>query len=313
MSENQLLRGYVKPGDARSWSLCLRRVWFDNHPPNDFKIEHDEFAKLLIERGLDHEHKVLNKLKESHEVILARSLEHTLELMEQGTDVIYQAQLVDNEEKFFGKPDFLIRQNNGQYQVADAKLSLNDDKKDIQVQIGFYRKILKNNLPGIVFLGDGTTKEVDDKSNNAVDKYIKDMRILLNTDEMPKVCYSNSKCSPCPYYSKCIPAFEKKEDLSLIYGIDSRAAENIEKAGIQTITQLANLKAEDVPDVPFFKGIGKKSRCILQAKSWKTGEIFKLHNVNLPKGTWVHFDIEDNPLTSSGAKHVYLWGFLVPE
>ena len=32
----------------------------------------------------------------------------------------------------------------------------------------------------------------------------------------------------------------------------------------------------------------------------------------MPEGTWVHFDIEDNPLAESIEKHVYLWGFLVP-
>lgn len=32
----------------------------------------------------------------------------------------------------------------------------------------------------------------------------------------------------------------------------------------------------------------------------------------MPQGTWVHFDIEANPLTPSGEEHVYLWGFLKP-
>jgi len=34
--------------------------------------------------------------------------------------------------------------------------------------------------------------------------------------------------------------------------------------------------------------------------------------VVLPQGQWIHFDIEDNPLTETGQKHVYLWGFLIP-
>ena len=32
----------------------------------------------------------------------------------------------------------------------------------------------------------------------------------------------------------------------------------------------------------------------------------------LPAGTWVHFDIETNPLSPSGDEHVYLWGLLLP-
>jgi hypothetical protein len=50
----------------------------------------------------------------------------------------------------------------------------------------------------------------------------------------------------------------------------------------------------------------------LQAKSWSDGKVYQTGEVVLPGGQWVHFDIEDNPLTASGEKHVYLWGFLVP-
>ena len=32
----------------------------------------------------------------------------------------------------------------------------------------------------------------------------------------------------------------------------------------------------------------------------------------MPAGTWVHFDIETNPLSPSGEEHVYLWGLLLP-
>lgn len=51
----------------------------------------------------------------------------------------------------------------------------------------------------------------------------------------------------------------------------------------------------------------------LQAQSHLRGDVFQLNPVSLPQGVWVHFDIEDNPLTGTGEKHVYLWGFLVPD
>jgi uncharacterized protein len=60
------------------------------------------------------------------------------------------------------------------------------------------------------------------------------------------------------------------------------------------------------------KGFEKKQRAVLQAKAYLTGNFYQLKPVQLPQGTWVHFDIEDNPLTESGQKHVYLWGFLKP-
>ena len=65
-------------------------------------------------------------------------------------------------------------------------------------------------------------------------------------------------------------------------------------------------------DLWSLKGLKRKKRANLQAKSFLTGEIFKLNEITLPEGNWIHFDIEDNPLTSTRVRHVYLWGFLVP-
>jgi len=87
---------------------------------------------------------------------------------------------------------------------------------------------------------------------------------------------------------------------------------HLEAAGIDTISRLAASNPDDIPDVPYLKG-AKKSRAVSQAKSWFDGKVYQTGEVVLPKGQWVHFDIEDNPLTASGEKHVYLWGFLVPD
>jgi len=312
VSENLPHSILVKPSDAKSWSLCARRVWFDNRPPEGLEIEIGEFDQLVIDLGLAHEKSILEQLSQDFEVHEALSVEHTIELVKQGVDVIYQAQLLDEEEKFIGLPDFLIRHESGQYQAADAKLSLSEDKKEIQVQLGFYRQMLNNGLPAVVFHGDGSQSEIGDESNKVVNQFVTEMRELMGTDAIPNVHYSHSKCKACSYYGVCGPAFEENEDLSLIYGIQGRAAAGLEKEGIQTISQFVSSKAEDIPDVPYLKGTDKKHKAILQAKSWQTGEVFKLNDVSLPEGTWVHFDIEDNPLTPSGEKHVYLWGFLVP-
>lgn len=312
MTANQQHEGYIKPSDAKSWSLCARRVWFDNHPLEGQEIEIGEFDQLVIDLGLAHEKAILEKLSQDYEIHEALSVKHTMELMEQGVGIIYQAQLLDEEERFIGFPDFLFRHESGQYQAADAKLSLSEDKKEIQVQLGFYRRMLNNGLPAIVFHGDGGQSEIGDESNKVVNRFVTEMRELMDAHEMPVVHYSHSKCKACPYYSVCRPDFEEKESLSLIYGIQGRAAAGLEKEGILTISQLISSKAEDIPDVPYLKGTDKKHKAILQAKSWESGEVFKLNDVSLPDGSWVHFDIEDNPLTPIGEKHVYLWGFLVP-
>ena len=51
---------------------------------------------------------------------------------------------------------------------SDAKLSLSEEKKEIQVQLGIYRRLLGTGLPAIVFLGDGEQALIGNEAN-AVD------------------------------------------------------------------------------------------------------------------------------------------------
>ena len=303
----------IKPSDAKSWTLCARRVWLDNKGAFEQLPSEDEFEQLIIHLGLEHENNVFQHLSSNYDVHTATSPEDTRRLMDEGVQVIYQAQLLDVDNGFTGYPDFLIKHDSGEYQPADAKLSLNEEKKEIQVQLGFYRRMLGTKLPAIVFLGDGSEAPIDDESNTITDKFVKEMRELLASDDEPIVRYSHSKCRICPYYTHCKPAFEAKEELSLLYGIQGRAAIGLEDNDINTITKLASADPTTIPDIPYLKGDKKKQRAVLQARSYLTGEIHQICPVSLPEGNWVHFDIEDNPLTGSGAKHVYLWGFLVPE
>ena len=302
----------IKPSDAKSWLSCIRRVWLENKLPPQL-IELSDFDQLVINLGIAHEKDTLAKLESNYRVEHAQSVTHTQLLMEQGVDVIYQAQLLNSSDGVIGYPDFLIRHDNGEYQAADAKLSLSSEKKDIQIQLGLYRRLLGNALPALVFLGDGSHGEVNDASNKPVKEFITEMHKLLANDREPTVRYSHSKCTSCPYYEHCWLVFTAKDDLSLLYGIQGRAADGLESVGIKTITELTKASADTLPDVPYLKGFENKRRAILQAKSWKTGEVLQTGDISLPKGTWIHFDIEDNPLTSSGEKHVYLWGFLLPE
>ena len=90
---NRLL---IRASDATSWVMCIRRVWFDKHQPIT-EAKPDAFMQFLFEAGLAHEASILKRLSEQYLVCRANSAEHTLELMEQGAQVIYQGRLVDSE------------------------------------------------------------------------------------------------------------------------------------------------------------------------------------------------------------------------
>ncbi len=299
----------IKPSDATAWIVCSRRVWLDKHQPTTY--EPDAFNQLLSDLGLEHEATMLAKLKNQFPVIQATSFEHTHALMQQGAPIIYQGRLVDERQGLVGYPDFLIRHESGQYQPADAKLSLSENKKAIQIQLGIYRRLMGNGLPAMVFLGDGRTALLGDEVELLVDEFITSMRALLDLQQQPTVRYSHSKCRICPYDAHCRPEFEAREDISLLYGVHGKAADCLTEAGISTISQLAASTIGTVPDVPHLKGSKRKHRAILQAKSFLSGKVYSLNKAVLPEGTWIHFDIEDNPLTPTRERHVYLWGFLL--
>ena len=302
----------IKPSDASVWASCIRRIWLDKHQAGQVNDEISDFDQLLRDSGLEHETAVLAKLQQQYEVHKAYSIEHTHELMQQKVPVIYQGRLLDELQGLVGYPDFLILHKNGDYQAADAKLSHSAHKKGIQIQLGLYRLILNNQLPALVFLGDGNIATLGDEVKPLVDQFITAMQALLAMDVQPTVRYSHSKCRICPYFEQCTPEFEAKEDISLIYGIHGNSANHLATAGLSTITQLANSSVEAMPDVPHLKGHKKKHHAILQAKAYQTGEIYQLNDITLPEGMWIHFDIEDNPLTPTRERHVYLWGLLTP-
>lgn len=304
---------YIKPSDARSWKHCHRRVWFDNFPPAEMeKVETNPFDQLIIEMGIRHEHKVMQDLARKFQLVKATSPEHTQALMKDGAQVIYQPQLLDNKNRIIGNPDFLILTESGEYQPADAKLSGSAEKDEIQIQLGVYRKLLNSTLPALVYHGNGNIGEIGDESKKLAEEFLHSMRELLSQMHEPEVRYGESKCKVCPYIGLCKPKFEAKQELTLLYGVDSRNAPQLEKHGIRTISDLANADPASIPDVPYLKGHKKKQRAVLQAKAYFSDQSHKIADIKMPEGAWVHFDIESNPLTDSGEEHVYLWGLLKP-
>lgn len=301
----------VIASDVVSFTHCRRRLWYKYNPPPGMKeIEPAPFDALILEMGLEHESAVRDGLANKLEVIEATSIEHTQDLMGERVPVIYQAHLLDEPNRLFGKPDFLLLQSDGSYQAADAKFA-HSIKKEIGVQLAFYRRILGSELPGLVYLGNGKTEAVGAKFDKNLDEFIAGVRSVLSEDDRPEVPYSESKCTVCPFYVVCYSDFMAKEELTLLYGIEGRSVNGLEAHGIRTITDLSTADPATIPEIPYLNG-DRKTKAVFQAQAWKTGKITKLNDIVMPEGTWIHFDVETNPLTPDGHQQVYLWGFLKP-
>jgi predicted RecB family nuclease len=304
---------YIKPSDARSWLHCSRSVWFDNFPPDGMaEAEPNAFDELIITMGVRHEWSLKRQLEKEYQLVEAVSPEHTQALMQAGVQIIYQPKILDKENGIVGEPDFLIRTESGEYQPADAKLARSGGKPEIQIQLAVYRKLLNSTLPALVFHGNGGVSEIGDEANKLAEEFLADMRVILARTTMPDARYGESKCKVCKYNGRCRPEFVAREELTLLYGVDSRNAPHLEAQGIKTIRQLADANPEQIADVPYLKGPEKKLRAVLQAQAYFSNKSHKIADIVLPGGTWVHFDIEANPLNESGEDHVYLWGLLKP-
>jgi predicted RecB family nuclease len=306
----------IRASDARSWKACVRRAWYDHYPPSGWSPpEPEEFDQLTAQAGVEHEKSVLRRLEASHQVVTAHSEVHTVELMRQGAAVIYQPQLADGD--LTGRPDFLIRLPSGDYQAADAKLKRSIDPKDsddqpVIIQIGVYRRLLGNGATGRVFLGDGSEAEFGSETDAMTEDFLSSMVQQLGSRTPPAARHSADKCSKCAYHDLCLPEFTAKGDLTLLAGIVRKAAESLEKHGIQTIAELAATDPASIPAIPYFKEAIARHRAVLQARAYLEDRHFVVEPPALPAGTWVHFDIETNPLSPSGEDHIYLWGLLLP-
>ena len=301
----------VVASDIISMSHCPRRLWYEKNPPEDIgRITLNPFETLIAEMGLEHERVVRDRLAGELELTEATSAAHTRELMDAGAPAIYQAELFDETNDLLGKPDFLLRQADGLYRAADAKLA-RSVKKEIGVQVAFCRRLLGTDHAGLVYLGDGSVAEIGPEYDPPLNAFITEARLLLGDPERPEVFFGASKCGACPYYAICVPEFEEREDLSLLYDVRAASVPGLIAAGIKTISDLAAADPSAIPDIPYLKG-GKKERAVLQAQAVKNDAMFKRSDIVLPVGTYVHFDIEANPLAPDGNEHVYLWGFLKP-
>ncbi len=305
----------IRAGDVRAWLLCKRRAWFDHNPPGDLPTA-DAFELLVQQAGYAHEAQVKQRLADTFgPVAEARDAEHTIELIAAKTPIIYQAEMIDEKDRLVGKPDFLILRDDDHYQVADAKLALSIKKKtDIKIQLAIYRRLFNTLLPGLVYLGSGEVAEVGPEMDQKCQAFIEGMQNLLASTQPPEASFGFTKCSACPYQQTCVPEFEYRQELSLLYDIREPTAVALKGQGIESIPDLANTEASSLADVPYLKGNSKKQTAIWRAQSYLSGNVRQVAPVDLPEGVWLHFDIESNPLADQGlGAEVYLWGLLLPD
>ncbi len=303
----------IQAGDAKSWILCRRRAWFDHNPPSGFApAAPSAFDQLVLAAGRDHEDRIAAHLAATvGPVARAGSVERTKALMKAAAPVIAQAVLDDVERDLGGRADFLTLQLDGGYRVEDAKLAGSlDGHAEIRLQLAVYRRLLGSDRPAVVWLGSGEQALVGDESDAEAAVFIEEFSEALARLDPPSATFGESKCGACPYDAHCRPLFQQAGEPTLLHGVNAVFAAKLRLAGVDNIATLATADADQ--PLPGFQNHNTWRRAVLQARAVETDRMFMLHAPALPEGTWVHFDVEADPLSATSGGEVYLWGLLPP-
>jgi predicted RecB family nuclease len=305
------------------------------------KTTDDEYAVLIQQKGHEHEHRYLRRLKEEGRLVaeipdtwqIDEPAARTVEAMRSGADVIYQAVLFD--VPWFGKADFFFQVDTPSdlgdysYEVADTKLA-RKAKPYFLIQLCFYSELLgrvQGHLPEAchVILGDGSEKSF------RVSDYLYYFRNLLGrfqgfiepgrVETTPEPC---SACEHCPWSERCQAQWVAEDHLSQVANIQRQQIFKLRVAGIETLEVLARAPETPVPPRMVRDTFDKiRRQAALQLLARETGKDETLllpldpdgrrgfYRLPEPAFGDLFFDMEGDPLHPDGLE--YLFGIYFEE
>jgi predicted RecB family nuclease len=233
---------------------------------------------LAIRYGMRFEERLERELLENLGDLVSKpedsSIQATLDLMDQGVPVIYQGTLRGGggAMAFSGRPDFLLRSDyrfefgesgltaqqidgwSGGYSAWDAKLS-QSAKPEYQVQVGLYVDVLQSlglaadknhglilgNSELAYFDANVLVAQMQQKRN----AYLQQVYSFI--DQAPQrvedigslICDASSYCDICEYPELCQAMRIETNHLQLVANITRPQIESLARAGIKTVSQLA--------------------------------------------------------------------------
>jgi uncharacterized protein len=312
----------------------------------------DERAELIRRKGEEHEQRHLDALIERYpgEVVqfdraqpgveqYRQAEVRTLEAMQRGVRVIYQATFFDGE--FIGHADFLRRVEAPSslgdygYEVVDTKLAL-APKAYYLVQLCNYSEHLERlqgRLPefGHVVFGNGEEQRFRMNDYMAYYRHLKraflDFANNSTFDQVNDAAiypFRCSHCDICPWDDACAKRRANDDHLSLVAGMRRDQIAKFETAGIERVTHLADATDGQRPDgmnPETFIKLRRQASLQVQGRD-SLGTIYELLTHEPPLGFAllpqpspgdVFFDIEGDPLYEPDRSLEYLLGCWMPD
>ncbi len=334
-------RRFVTASDLYSYYVCPHKPWRDSNYIKEKTGKLNDFLKLLWEKGILYEQKVVSEIKDYADLSEGTEIErsqNTIKAMQLGIPLIYHGILMVDE--IFGEPDLLQRQADGTYIPIDIKSAMGvegaDEDSDGKLkeyyawQLGLYADALirlgfAKEKKGIILDIEGKRVEYDlNLPRNKRDKRSWWEVYQTKKDEVYALIQNRvrnnpalfSGCKMCDHIEACTAWCEKYRDLSLVYKLGRSYRDTIvEDTNIKTIDDLAKanvdelLKEKEEKGGDFLKGIGEGRllpfiRRAQYLTSGATG-VKILNPIKLPeKKIELYFDIEADPTQN----FVYLHG-----
>jgi uncharacterized protein len=308
--------------------------------------EPEAATALLARKGDEHERRHLERLQVEHgESLVAFSPNGerskaswmaaetaTLEAMERGAHIIYQATFFDGT--FLGRADFLRRVERPcarwawSYEAIDTKLALHP-KPYYLVQLCNYSEHiarLQGTMPHEmhVVLGSGEERHfrVDDYA--AYYRHVKE-RFLERMETAPNPTYpfENAHCTICSWRTACAARRDADDHLSIVANIRRDQIAKLEGGGIATLAGLA-AAADDARPFGLTETTFTKLRAQAKLQHVQRSEhryVYELlehdegsgfERLPQPDDGDVFFDIEGDPLYAPERGLEYLFGLYLP-
>ncbi len=299
---------------------CPNWVYFGAHAFE--KKIHEPLMERLMDDGLipKIEREVISDRKDFAEVTAEdpdEAFRETLAFMREGRQTIYHPVLIDKH--FVGHPDFLERVQGrsilGDYYYVAVDLKRSRYLRDeFKFQGCFYAELLERiqkvkPVRGYIINPDRAVIPYH------LAEFAGDYELTLG--EIEKIMAGNkpphfvtSGCKQSPWFQQCVGDAQSCDDISLLNSVWRQEVSRLEKAGVKTITRLANCSVVDLQRLAPDVSAARLEIMHDQAIAVKEHRHLIRQRMDFPESRMeLFFDIESDPLRDFD----YLFGVLSVE
>ena len=292
--------------------------------------------EALKQRGEEFENDYINELKESGRTVAEISrgdtkeaVAQTLEAMQRGVDIIYQARL--EQDRWNGWADFLIKKNdkaskfgNWSYEVMDTKLS-KETRAGAILQISLYSEMLEQLqgcMPEYMHI-----KNPAGEHHYRIDDFAAYYRLmkknLLLAIDQPHEAYPDPvpHCDICKWWPVCNKRRREDDHLSFIAGMGRTQIKEVNKWNVTTLESMASLAVPlaykpDRGSVQTFEKLSHQARMqhrsrVINQPVFETlplQEDLGFYKLPEPSDHDIFFDFEGDPYVGdTGLEYLFGW------